>query len=199
MLVCVMLIASKTVLAVDISARNACLIEKLTGNVLFEKNSSEQAPMASTTKIMTAITALENSTSDEVVTVSRNAAHQEGSSAYLRTGDEIQMQDLLYGLMLNSGNDAAVAVAEHVSENTQDFAVLMNEKAKEIGAVNTNFVNPNGLFDEKHYTTALDLAKISAYAMENKDFREIVSAKTKRIVVKNTGVQMYFSNHNKLL
>jgi len=198
-LVFVSLITGKNVYALDVSASNACLIERITGQVLFEKNMNEKAAMASTTKIMTAITALENSNTDSVVTVSRNASVQEGSSAYLRDGDKILMEDLLYGLMLNSGNDAAVAVAEHVSGDTESFADLMNKKAYELEAKNTNFVNPNGLYDEKHYTTAYDLAKISAYAMQNPKFRDIVSSKTKAVTVQNTGAKMYFSNHNKML
>lgn len=185
--------------ASDISAEYACVIESKTGKVLYEKNADMRAAMASTTKIMTAIIALENAKPDDIVTVSRNAAYQEGSSAYFKIGDEVRMEDVLYGLMLNSGNDAAVAIAEHISGNSDDFAVLMNKKAKEIGAYNTSFINPNGLYDEKHYTTAEDLAKITAYAMKNETFCEIVSSKTKEITVVNTGVKMYFSNHNKML
>ena len=198
-LIFAILIMEKNVYALDVSASNACLIERITGHVLFEKNMNEKAAMASTTKIMTAITALENSSPDSVVTVSRNAAFQEGSSAYLRDGDKILMGDLLYGLMLNSGNDAAVAIAEHISGDTDSFADVMNEKAKELDARNTNFVNPNGLYHEKHYTTAYDLAKISAYAMGNTGFREIVSSKTKAVTIQNTGAKMYFLNHNKML
>jgi len=188
-----------TASAAEISAEYACVIEAMTGRVLYEKNADERAAMASTTKIMTAVIALENTKPDDIVTMSRNAAYQEGSSAYFKIGDEVRMMDLLYGLMLNSGNDAAVAIAEHISGNTEDFAVLMNEKAKEIGASDTSFINPNGLYDEKHYTTAEDLAKITAYAMENETFCDIVSSKTKEITVVNTGVKMYFSNHNKML
>lgn len=185
--------------ALEISAECACVIEQTTGEIVFEKNADMHHPMASTTKIMTAIVALENSNPDDIVTASHNAVYQEGSSAYLREGDCVYMQDLLYGLMLNSGNDAAVAAAEHVSGDTALFAELMTKAAKDIGANDTSFVNPSGLYDENHYTTARDLAIISSYAMKNPNFREIVKTRTKEITTVNTGVKMYFSNHNKLL
>ncbi len=185
--------------AIEISAECACVIEQTTGEIVFEKNSDMRNPMASTTKIMTAIVALENSKPYDVVTASRNAVYQEGSSAYLREGDCIYMRDLLYGLMLNSGNDAAVAAAEHISGDTETFAEIMTRTAKEVGAENTHFVNPSGLYDENHYTTARDLAVISSYAMKNPVFRDIVKTKTKEITTINTGVKMYFSNHNKFL
>ncbi len=201
-IVCIVLCFFMNVTAVsalDISAEYACVIECVTGKVLYSKNSDAEAPMASTTKIMTAIAAIENSNLDDALTISRNAAYQEGSSAYFRIGDEVRMEDVLYGLMLNSGNDAAVAIAEHIGGDVDSFCALMNETARGIGALNTNFVNPNGLYDDEHYTTAHDLAKITAYAMKNDTFRKIVSSKTKQITVLNTNVKMTFQNHNKLL
>ncbi|MBP3362114.1 MAG: D-alanyl-D-alanine carboxypeptidase [Clostridia bacterium] len=181
----------------EISAMHACLMEQKTGSIIYEYNGFEEYPMASTTKIMTAVVALENSKPDDEVTVSNLAVMQEGSSAYLRQGDKIPMGELLYGLMLNSGNDAAVAVAEHVSGNISCFAEKMNEKAAEIGAVNTSFKNPSGLDSEGHYTTAADLARISSYALNNEEFRKIVSTRIHK--TDYSAGTLYFSNHNKLL
>lgn len=181
----------------DISAMHACLMEQKTGSIIYEYNGFEEYPMASTTKIMTAVVALENSMLDEEVTVSNFAVMQEGSSAYLRHGDKIPMGELLYGLMLNSGNDAAVAVAEHVAGNISCFAEKMNEKAAEIGALNTSFKNPSGLDCDGHYTTAADLARIASYALNNEDFRKIVSTKVHK--TDYSAGTLYFSNHNKLL
>lgn len=187
----------KAYAAPQISARYACLMEQSTGKIIYEYNSGENSPMASTTKIMTAVIALENCKPDEIVTVSSNAAMQEGSSAYLAVGDQIPMRDLLYGLMLNSGNDAAVAVAEHVSGSTPAFCELMNEKAVSLGLKNTHFENPSGLDGEEHYTTASNLAAITAYALDNPDFREIVSTKVWKTDYSSGTI--YFSNHNKML
>ncbi len=178
---------------------SACVIEALTGDVVFEKNAYEKKPMASTTKIMTATVALENSNMNEIVNISANAANQEGSSAYIKAGQTMYMQDLLYGLMLNSGNDAAVAIAEHIAGSSEAFADMMNKKAREIGARDTSFENPSGLDGEAHYTTAYDLALIARYAMKNPDFAKIVS--TKEILKYPIGSQeeLWFINHNKLL
>ena len=181
------------------SAKAACVIEMQTGEIVHERNCVERLPMASTTKIMTCITALESCDVSEVVTVSWEAAATEGSAAYIEPGDEITVLDLLYGLMLNSGNDAAVAIAEHISGSVDEFVGLMNAKAEEIGAGNTHFTNPNGLPDDAHYTTAYDLAMITRYAMQNETFRGIVSTTdfTARII--NTDGTLSFHNHNKLL
>lgn len=181
----------------EISAEYACLAEAVTGQIIYEYNGHSQHSMASTTKIMTALVALENCSPDELVTVSRNAAYQEGSRAYLAQGEKIKMEDLLYGLLLNSGNDAAVAVAEHVSGTEAAFAQKMTEKAISLGATNTSFKNASGLDAENHYTTAADLAKITGEALKNPTFREIVSRKSK--TVDYSGGKLYFSNHNKLL
>lgn len=184
--------------ALDTSAESACLMIADTHEVIYEKNAYEQMPMASTTKIMTAVLALEKSSPDDIVTVSANAEGQEGSSIYLAKGDKIRMEDLLYGLMLNSGNDAAVAVAEYISGDVKTFASEMTALAHKIGAKNTSFKNPNGLDEEGHYTTAYDLALITSYAMQNENFRKIVSTLEKSSKI-NNGDIVYFKNHNKLL
>lgn len=184
------------------SAKSACLMNAITGDIVFEKNSDEKLPMASTTKIMTLLVALDKSEPDEAVRISANAAAQEGSSAYLKAGSEISMNDLLYGLMLNSGNDAAVAVAEHVSGSSEKFADEMNKLARKIGAYDTSIRNPNGLDQEEHYTTARDLALITRYALKNEEFRNIVSAKSHTAVYKdgNGGeTKVEYINHNKML
>ncbi len=193
-----MLLLSPKAHALSLSAESACMIIADTNQVIFEKNAYEKMPMASTTKIMTAILALENSSPDDLVTVSRNAAGVEGSSIYLEKDDKIRMEDLLYGLMLNSGNDAAVAVSEYISGNPLVFAEGMTALSQKIGAKNTSFKNPNGLDEEGHFTTAYDLSIISSYALENPDFKRIVSTKEKSAKI-NNGDIMYFSNHNKLL
>lgn len=183
----------------DISAECACLIEQKTGKVLFSKNKDLKHAMASTTKIMTAIIALEESDPDDIVTMSATAASTEGSSVYIEAGEKIKMLDLIYGLMLNSGNDAAVAISEHISGSVPEFCEKMNEKTKELGLKNTSFKNPNGLFEEGHFTTASDLAEITRYAMKNEHFREIVKTKNKKVNLVDTGKELYFGNHNKLL
>ena len=145
----------------QISASQAILVEAETGEVLYERNARERAYPASTTKIMTALLVLEtleryDSPIDQVVTVPREAEGVEGSSLYLKAGEKIRLEDLLYGLMLQSGNDSAVALAILTAGSTENFVAEMNAKAEELGCGNTHFVNPNGLFDENHYTTAWD-------------------------------------------
>lgn len=186
-------------LAMADTADCACVINAVTGEAVFEKDMNECHAMASTTKIMTAIIAIEQCDMDEEVTVSHNAAYQEGSAAYIREGNVITMRDLLYGLMLNSGNDAAVAIAEHVSGTSEAFAELMNKKAELLGLEATHFMNPNGLDDPEHYTTAYELALIARYAMQNADFRDIVGTRTYQATPINADETLYFSNHNKLL
>ena len=159
---------------VDVSAGGVMLMDARTHKVLYAKTAHEKLPMASTTKIMTAILAIEAGNLDALVTVPQEAYGVEGSSMYLRLGEQISMRDLLYGLMLISGNDAAVAIAVHVGGSVEGFAALMNAKAASLGAHNTHFVTPNGLPDPDHYTTAYDLALIACYAMQNETFREIV-------------------------
>lgn len=192
-------VSSKVSAQVNVSAHSAVVIDCESGRVLFENNAYETRPMASTTKIMTAIIALERLDLKEFVKVSASAANTEGSSIWLSPGESMSVEDLLYALMLASGNDAAAALAEHISGSESAFALLMNQKAKSIGANNTNFVNPHGLPDDNHYTTAYDLALISAYAMKNTTFREIVSTKNKTISWEGSQWDRSLKNHNKLL
>ncbi|MBQ7096511.1 MAG: D-alanyl-D-alanine carboxypeptidase [Clostridia bacterium] len=175
------------------------MLDSASGRILYSHNAQQQMGMASTTKIITAITALENCDINSVATVSKNAYGVEGSSMYLGLGEKLTLEQLLYGLMLVSGNDAATAVAEHVSGSVEKFAELMNQTALKIGATNSSFTNPHGLSDEQHYTTAHDLAKITAYAMKNPKFREIVSTRTKNIPWKDHDYDRHLVNHNKLL
>lgn len=194
----VICIISSGAKANEISAKSAVLIEPLTKRVIFDKDKDKKRPMASTTKIATAITAIENADLSEIVTISKKASLVEGSSIWLSEGEKLTVEDLLYGLMLSSGNDAAIAIAEHI-EGYDKFIDLMNITAKKAGAYNTNFVNPNGLDDENHYTTAYDLALITAYAMKNPVFAEIVSTKTKQIPWQGHEWNRTLKNHNKLL
>lgn len=185
--------------AITTFAESACVMDALTGEVVYDQNCEMRHGMASTTKIMTAVVALENSNWNDVVTVSQNAAAQEGSSAYIHAGDQINMIDLLYGLMLNSGNDAAMAIAEHIAGSADAFADMMNQKAWSIGANNTQFVTPSGLNSEGHFSTAKDMATIMRYALWKEEFRNIIAAKEYAGRVINTGEILIFSNHNKLL
>ncbi len=158
-----------------INAKQAVIVDNETGRRLYEKEADKQVPMASTTKIMTALVVLEECELTDLTTVSRFAAETDGSSMQLAEGEVISVQDLLYGLLLNSGNDAAVALAEHVGGSVQDFCNLMNRKAKELGLHHTNFTSPHGLDADGHYTTAYELSLIARKAMENPTFRTIVS------------------------
>ena len=192
-------IPKQEVSALSVSAGYACVIDAMSGNILYEKNAHEKHSMASTTKIMTALVALENKPLTDIVTASKKAAYTEGSSIYLKPGEKIPLHDLLYGLMLASGNDAAVAIAEHVGGDTDTFAQMMTKKAKDLGLKNTSFKNPNGLDADGHYTTAYDLAIITKAALENEKFKEIVSTKTKNISNGNESYMRTLTNHNKLL
>ncbi len=154
-----------------------CVIEVSSHRFLSENNADNILPMASTTKILTAIMIIDDCNLDEIITVPKQAEGTEGSSVYLRAGEQYSVRDLLYGLMLRSGNDCAVTLALHHSGSIKAFANKMNEKAALLGAENSRFVNPHGLPDQRHYTTARDLSVIAAYAMENETFREIVSTK----------------------
>ena len=154
-----------------------CVVEVSSRRILFERNSDVNLPMASTTKVLTAIIILEDCDLDEEVTVPKQAAGTEGSSVYLKAGEVLTVRDLLYGLMLRSGNDCAVTLALHHSGSIERFAQVMNERAVSYGAEDSYFVNPHGLPDKRHRTTARDLALVSAHAMENEMFREIVACK----------------------
>lgn len=160
-----------------VTARSAVVMEAKTGRVLYERNMGDRRFPASTTKIMTLIIALEKGNLDDVVKVGPHAAGTEGSTLWLEEGDEITLRELLYGMMLHSGNDATVAVAEHIAGSVDAFARLMTDKAHEIGAKDTNFVNANGLPDDAHYTTAHDLALIASYGYTLPEFEKIVSTK----------------------
>jgi len=168
-----------------------------TREVIFGNNYNTPMAIASTTKIMTAIIAIENSSASDIFTVSVNAQNQEGSSVYLKAGQKISQKELLYSLMLNSGNDAAMTIAENIGGTSDGFASMMNEKAKELGLKNTNFENPHGLPSDNHYSTAYDMAQIMAHAMKSDYFMEIVSQKEYQL--KNVESITYLKNHNKLL
>lgn len=157
------------------TAAAAALIEANSGKLLLSGNSNSRLPMASTTKTMTALVVIENCDLDETVEVTADAAGTEGSSMYLSCGERLSVRDLLYGLMLLSGNDAAVALAVHVGGTVESFVRIMNDRAAKLGLTNTHFVTPNGLHDAEHYTTAYKLALIGAEALKNETFRQIVS------------------------
>ena len=200
--VCCIFLLLFTLLPIEtfaVSAGSAVVMDAASGRILFAQNADKKRGMASTTKIMTAITALENADINKLVTISPTASGVEGSSMYLAKGEKLTLEALLYGLMLVSGNDAATAIAETVSGSVEEFAKLMNKKAAEIGAVNSNFTNPHGLSDPDHYTTAEDLAKITAYALSNSKFREIVSQKNKKLPQNEGGYPRTLVNHNKFL
>ena len=182
----------------SVSAQSALVMEKESGRVLYQKNSESQLPMASTTKIMTAIVALEYGDTAAEVEITADAAGTEGSSMYLEAGEKMTLEELLYGLMLSSGNDAAVAIAEHFG-GKETFVNLMNQKAMELGAKNTHFANPNGLPDDSHYSTAHDMALITAYGLSNPKFAEIVSSKSYQISGEGKAYTRTLTNHNKLL
>ena len=184
----------------DTYARAAVIMDVNSGRILYSKNMDEKLAMASTTKIMTTLVAIESGRLEEKVTVSRRASYTEGSSIYLREGEKHSVKDLLYAIMLRSGNDAAVAVAEHIGGSIEGFADLMNRKAQEIGAKNTQFTNPHGLDAEGHYTTAHDLALITAHALKNPLFADIVSSKKKTIEgPPNENWDRVMINKNKML
>lgn len=182
-----------------ISAESAIVMDAESGRILYEKESHKKMGIASTTKIMTALVTLENCNVDECVTVSYNAATTEGSSMYLKAGEKLTVGDLLYGLMLNSGNDAATALAEHTSGDVEKFALLMNDKARNIGMKNSSFANPHGLDHENHYSTSYDMALLTKCAMENQTFKSIVGTKNKIIQNSDEEKYKYLKNHNKLL
>jgi D-alanyl-D-alanine carboxypeptidase len=159
--------------APDVSASQAILMDAGSGEVLFEKEAYEERPIASITKIMTALLAIESGMLEEKATVSRDAIYTEGSSIYLEQGEKIKVKDLVYGLMLRSGNDAAVAIAEHVGGSVEGFVYLMNERALWLGMNHTSFRNPHGLDDEEHYSSAYDMALLTKEALTNDVFREV--------------------------
>lgn len=180
-----------------INSKYAVVLERKNKEILYEKNSEKLTAMASTTKIMTAIIIVENEDLTETVTISKKAAGTGGSRLGLKYNDKITVKDLLYGLMLRSGNDAAIALAEHLSGNVESFVNKMNLKAKELKFKTTNFVTPHGLDNERHYINARELALLTDYALRNDIFKKIVG--TKSIDIKINGVEKKIVNTNELL
>lgn len=176
-----------------VSARRAYVLDAVSGRELFVRNPDERSLIASTTKIMTALIVCEQCNVLDRMRIPKEAVGIEGSSMYLKEGEVLTLQELLYGLMLSSGNDAAVALAIYCGGTVEGFAELMNDKARNLGLTGTHFENPNGLDSPGHYSTARDLAKLAAYAMKNPIFYKTVSAKSVRIG------ERCLTNHNKLL
>jgi D-alanyl-D-alanine carboxypeptidase (penicillin-binding protein 5/6) len=184
---------------IDVKADSAVLMDFTTGQVLYQKNAHTRRAPASTTKILTSIIAIEKGNLGRKIKASHKAARADGSSIYLRAGDILRLKELLYGILLNSGNDAAIAVAENLAGSETEFARWMTVKAKQIGAVDSQFTNCNGLPSREHYSTAYDLAAIARYALRNPIFADLV--KTKRKIIERSGNpgQQILINHNKLL
>ncbi len=179
------------------SARGGVVIEQSSRRVLIDEGMHVRCYPASTTKVLTALIVIERLPLDMIIKVPKEAVGVEGSSLYLKDGQSITVEDLLFGMMLRSGNDAATALAIAVSGSVDAFASLMNTRAKEVGAINSNFVNPHGLHDDNHYTTAYDLALITAKGYEYEDFRRFVDARVRKITV--DGDDYHIANKNKLL
>ena len=181
------------------TAKGCVVMEQSSGRILFQKDANLHLPMASTTKIITALTVLNNANLDDVVTIPSQACGIEGSSVYLRPGEKLTVKELLYGLMLRSGNDCAVALALHVGGSVGNFAQMMNNTAKNLGCFDSNFVNPHGLHDDNHYTSARDLATITCNALQNSDFAQIVAIKSFKIANDGYDYPRVLVNKNKLL
>jgi len=181
-----------------VSARSAVVMDLVSGRILYEKNGREKAYPASTTKILTVLLGLEYGQLDRMVTVTDGAIGVEGSSIYLARGERISMEDLLYGALLRSGNDAATAIAAEISGSVDAFVELMNRRARELGAEGTNFVNPTGLFDKNHYTTAYDMARIARAAMLHPGFSNIAGTKS-WTAKRQADRDPYFYNKNKVV
>lgn len=196
----VTIVPKQNIKAASVNAVNAVLMEQESGRVLFEKEAHQKQKIASITKIMTAILAIESDKLDEMVTVSDNAFGTEGSSLFLRAGQKMKLEDLVYGLMLRSGNDAAVAIAEHVGGSLDGFILLMNQKAVELGMENSSFTNPHGLDNTKnHYSTAYDMALLTRYAMNNKIYAKISSTKIHKAENPYEAWDYSWKNKNKML
>ena len=183
----------------ETSAKAACILDMHSGRVLFEANMHARLPMASTTKVMTALLAIERGDLQAQVTCSERAFGVPGTSIYLQQGETLTLEEMLKGLMLSSGNDAAVAIAEHIGGTTAQFVGMMNERARELGAHNTHFANPHGLPDDRHYTTAYELALISREAMKNGVFRRLVSTQHASIPWQGRTYSRQLNNKNRLL
>lgn len=189
--------ASEAVDAPKINSRFAIVLDRNSKAILYGKNEKAKTRMASTTKIMTSLIVIESTNLNDIVEISAKAAGTGGSRLKINKGDKITVKDLLYGLMLRSGNDAAVALAEYVGGSIEGFAILMNKKARELGLENTNFVTPHGLDSEEHYTTPYELALLTDYALKNQTFANIVNTKTCNINI--NGYSRTISNTNELL
>lgn len=181
------------------SARSYALVEMKTGRMLAGGNTEQRLPMASTTKIMTGLLACESGKMDEVYTVPKEAIMVEGSSMGLQPDEKITLRDLTYGLLLESGNDAAGAIAYCLAGSIPDFAAMMNRRAEELKLKNTHFDNPSGLDSKEHYTTALDLARLGAYAMQNPEFAKIASTVKAQVTYNGIANGRTLYNHNALL
>lgn len=184
---------------ISVSAQSYCLMECDSGQITLQSNAKLRLPMASTTKIMTAILAIENMPLKKVVTVSSDACGIEGSSIYLCKDERLTAEELLYALMLESANDAACAIAIEVGGSVEQFVEMMNNKADELGLENTHFSNPHGLSAKEHYTTAEDLARLMCYCMKNKAFADITSTKRLSLEGSDDSYSRLLINHNKLL
>ena len=189
--------ASETVDEPKIISRYAIVLDRDSKAILYGKNEKTKTKMASTTKIMTSLIVIENTNLNNIVEISGKAAGTGGSRLKINKGDKITVRDLLYGLMLRSGNDAAVALAEYVGGSIEGFAVLMNKKARELGLENTNFVTPHGLDSDEHYTTPYELALLTDYALRKETFANIVNTKICNITI--NGYSRTISNTNELL
>ncbi len=181
-----------------VSGRSAALIDLQTGTLLGGYNQNVRIYPASTTKVLTAILVLEQAEMDEMVTISRQAQDQEGTSLYTREGETYKLEDLMYAMLVQSCNDAAVALAEHVAGTVEAFAAQMSQRAAELGATNSRFVNPNGLHDENHYSTAADMAVIFAAAMRDQTIRQITTTRVHRVTI-GSGEERILVNGNDLI
>lgn len=185
--------------AVGTNARGSALIDVESGRLLYSSNGDTPMRIASLTKIMTAIVAIEHGNLNDMVKTSKRAVGKEGSSIYLQLGERMSLSNMLYGLMLRSGNDSATAIAEHVGGSEEGFVFLMNEKATQIGLANSHFKNPHGLDEDDHYSTANDLAKLTAYALKNDTFAQIVSTRVKNAPNPHEQWDYKWMNKNKML
>ncbi|MCZ8512891.1 D-alanyl-D-alanine carboxypeptidase [Paenibacillus filicis] len=191
--------AAEAAPAISTSAEAAALIDVTSGRLLFSSGGDKPMRIASLTKVMTAIVAIEHGKLSDKAKVGKNAYLKEGSSIYLKLGEEMNLKDLLYGMMLRSGNDAAMTIAEHVGGSLEGFVYLMNEEARMLGMSGSSFKNPSGLDEEGHYSTANDMAKLTAYALRNPVFAEIVKTKVKKVPNPNESWDYSWVNKNKML
>ncbi len=180
-----------------VEGKSGILIDLKTGKTLWDKNINDKRAPASITKILTAVVALDNGNLNDIVKVSSNATAVNGTKVWLRTGEEVKLEDLLYAMLVNSANDASIAIAEHIGGSIEGFAGMMNKKAEDLGAKNSNFINPHGLDQNGHYTTAYDISLIAKEAMKNEKFREIVQTKKRKW--EGIDWNSYLNNQNNLI